>query len=61
LDFLLAPKSPQGNVQSDTLLFYVTDEKGKWFGNKSGSEISINSYTKSLIKFSLKGREILPF
>jgi len=52
----ISTKSPQGNVQSDTLLFYVTDEKGKWFGNKSGSEISNKFLYKSNIKFPKAGK-----
>ena len=48
-------KSPIGNVQSDTLLFYITNEKGKWFGNKSGSVISNKFLYKSNIKFPKAG------
>lgn len=47
----MSTKSPSGNVQTDTLMFYVTDEKGKWFGNKSGSIIKNKFLYKSNIKF----------
>lgn len=44
-------KSPSGNEQTDTIMFYVTDEKGKWFGNKSGRIIKNKFLYKSNIKF----------
>jgi len=47
----ISTKSPSGNVQNDTLIFYVTDEKGKWFGNKSGDIITNKFLYKSNIKF----------
>ena len=51
----ISTKSPSGNVQTDKLMFYVTDEKGKWFGNKSGDIIKNKFLYKSNIKFPEAG------
>jgi len=51
----ISTKSPSGNVQNDTLMFYITDEKGKWFGNKSGDIIKNKFLYKSNIKFPEAG------
>ena len=51
----LSTSSPSGNVQNDTLIYYVTDEKGKWFGNKNGDIIKNKFLYKPNIKFSEVG------
>ncbi len=48
-------KSPFGNTQSDTTLFYLTNEKGKWFGDKKGELIRNKFLYKTKIKFPKTG------
>ncbi len=48
-------QSPSGNIQSDTLMFYVADEKGEWFGNKNGETINNKFLYKSNIQFVESG------
>lgn len=48
-------KSPSGNVQTDTIMYFLTDEKGKWFGKKRGKIIKNKFLYKSNIKFPEKG------
>lgn len=44
-------ESPSGNMKVDTVMYYVTDEKGKWFGEKSGDVVSNKFLYKANIKF----------
>lgn len=48
-------KAPSGNLQNDTIMYYVADEKGKWFGNKHGKIIKNKFLYKSNIRFSETG------
>lgn len=48
-------KAPSGNMQSDTIMYYISDEKGKWYGNKSGDIINNKFLYKSNIKFAEAG------
>lgn len=54
----VSTKSPSGNIQSDTLIFYVTDAKGKWFGDKSGDIIKNKFLYKPNIKFPEAGEYV---
>ena len=48
-------QSPSGNIQSDTVMYYIADEKGKWFGDKKGEIIENKFLYKSNIRFSEVG------
>ncbi len=48
-------KSPSGNTQIDTTLFYLTNEKGEWFGDKKGELIKNKFLYKPKIKFPETG------
>ena len=48
-------QSPSGNIQSDTVMYFVADEKGKWFGDKKGEIIENKFLYKSNIRFSEEG------
>jgi len=52
----ISTKSPSGNVQSDTVMYYVTDEKGKWFGNKRSDIVKNKFVYKPNIKFPEQGK-----
>ncbi|NPA44917.1 MAG: gliding motility lipoprotein GldH [Chlorobi bacterium] len=52
----ISTKSPSGNVQTDTVMYYVTDEKGKWFGDKSGDIVKNKFVYKPNIKFPEQGK-----
>ena len=54
----ISTKSPSGNIQSDSLMFYITDSKGKWFGKKRKSKISNKFLYKNHIRFPEKGSYI---
>ncbi len=43
--------SPKGHIFSDTLMYYIADDKGKWYGNKKGNLISNKFIYKSTIRF----------
>jgi len=51
----ISTQSPSGNIQSDTLVYYIADETGKWFGNKRGEIIKNKFLYKSNIRFPEKG------
>ncbi len=48
-------ESPTSNIQTDTIEFYISDAKGKWFGNTSGKTVSNLFLYKSNISFPEKG------
>ncbi len=48
-------QSPSGNIQSDTVMYFIADEKGKWFGDKNGEIIKNKFLYKSNIRFSEVG------
>ena len=54
----ISTQSPSGNIESDTIMFYVADEKGKWFGKKIRSVISNKFLYKQHIRFPERGKYI---
>ena len=46
---------PNGKTRSDTFQLYITDKKGLWKGNKSGSMVNFNHYLYKNIIFPIKG------
>ena len=48
-------QSPSGNTQSDTVMYYIADEKGKWFGDEKGEVIENKFLYKPNIRFSEVG------
>lgn len=51
----VSTKSPSGNIQSDTIMYFVSDEHGKWFGNEKGSSIDNKFLYKAFIRFPEEG------
>ncbi len=47
--------SPSGNIQKDTIEYYITDNVGKWFGKKRSNFIENKFLYKQNIKFPEKG------
>ena len=47
--------APDGNILSDTLQYYLADEKGKWFGKGFGDIHELNLPFKSNVYFPEKG------
>jgi gliding motility-associated lipoprotein GldH len=47
--------SPDGKSITDTLQFYLADEKGKWYGKGFGDIHELNLPYKSNVYFPLKG------
>jgi len=47
--------SPEGKIQSELLNFEITDNTGKWLGEKSGETIKNIFLYKQNIKFPTKG------
>ena len=47
--------SPTGTVQTDTLNYFIFDNKGKWFGEKNGNFIKNKFLYKNNIRFPIKG------
>jgi gliding motility-associated lipoprotein GldH len=52
----ISTESPSGINQTDTVMFYVADLKGKWYGRKKGKIVSNKFLYKSMIKFPEKGQ-----
>ena len=48
-------ESPSGNIQSDTIMYFITDDRGKWFGKEKGSFIENKFMYKAYIKFPETG------
>jgi gliding motility-associated lipoprotein GldH len=48
-------KSPDGKFITDTLEYYLADEKGKWFGKGFGEIHELNLPYKSNVYFPIKG------
>jgi gliding motility-associated lipoprotein GldH len=48
-------KSPDGKFITDTLEYYLADEKGKWFGKGFGDIHELNLPYKSNVYFPIKG------
>jgi gliding motility-associated lipoprotein GldH len=48
-------KSPDGKVISDTLQYFLADEKGKWYGRGFGDIHELNLPYKSNVFFPVKG------
>lgn len=48
-------ESPSGNIQSDTIMYFITDERGKWLGKEKGAFIENKFMYKAYIKFPEKG------
>ena len=51
----MSTESPSGNIQSDTIMYFVSDEHGKWFGNEKGSSIENKFLYKAFIRFPEEG------
>ncbi len=47
--------SPDGNKMTDTLEYYLADEKGNWFGKGSGDVRELNLPYRSRVFFPRKG------
>lgn len=47
--------SPEGKTVTDTLQYYLADEKGKWFGKGFGDISELNLPYKSNVYFPVKG------
>ncbi len=54
----ISVESPSGNIQNDTIMYYVADEIGKWFGKEKRTFIKNKFIYKPYIKFSEKGEYI---
>jgi gliding motility-associated lipoprotein GldH len=48
-------KSPDGKFITDTLQYYLADEKGKWYGRGFGDIHELNLPYKSNVFFPIKG------
>ncbi len=48
-------ESPSGNILKDTVMFYLSDAQGKWFGKKQGETINNKFIYKAHIRFPEKG------
>jgi gliding motility-associated lipoprotein GldH len=48
-------KSPDGKFITDTLQYYLADEKGKWYGKGFGDIHELNLPYKSNVFFPIKG------
>ncbi len=51
----ISSESPSGNILNDTVMFYITDERGKWYGKKHGDIIKNKFVYKPHIRFPEKG------
>jgi len=51
----ISTESPAGNLQSDTMMYFVADQSGKWYGEKKGSVINNKFLYKPIIKFPEEG------
>ena len=49
--------SPDGKTMTDTLEYYLADEKGNWFGKGSGDVHELDLPFRSNIYFPLKGND----
>ncbi|HPY67787.1 MAG TPA: gliding motility lipoprotein GldH [Bacteroidales bacterium] len=47
--------SPDGNKMTDTLEYYLADEKGNWFGRGAGDVHELNLPYRSMVFFPRKG------
>ena len=47
--------SPDGNKMTDTLEYYLADEKGNWFGRGPGDVHELNLPYRSMVFFPRKG------
>jgi gliding motility-associated lipoprotein GldH len=50
--------SPKGNSITDTLQYYLADDKGKWYGKGFGDIHELNLPYKSNVFFPLKGEYV---
>lgn len=53
--FFVTTTSPDGNTVTDTLQYYLADEKGKWYGKGFGDIHELNLPYKSNVYFPVKG------
>lgn len=51
-------KSPSGVVQRDTVMYNITDEKGRWYGDKNGNIIHYRFIYRNSISFPVTGEYI---
>ena len=54
----ISVESPSGNIQNDTIMYYIADETGKWFGKEKRPFIENKFIYKPYIKFPDKGEYI---
>ncbi len=52
---LIKSKSPSGNILNDTVMFFIIDKTGKWFGKKHGDVIKNKFLYKTHVLFPEKG------
>ena len=53
--FFVTTMSPDGDILSDTLQYFLADEKGKWYGKGFGDIHELNLPFRSNVYFPLKG------
>ncbi len=53
---IIDSESPSGNVLHDTVMFFISDDKGKWFGKQKGDIIRNKFLYKTHIRFPEKGQ-----
>ena len=51
----ISAKSPSGNLQSDTIMYFVADESGKWFGEENRTTVKNKFLYKLGVRFSESG------
>ncbi|MCK4663841.1 MAG: gliding motility lipoprotein GldH [Bacteroidales bacterium] len=56
LYLFICTKFPKGELTKDTLLCFLADEKGKWYGKGFGDIWSITTIYKQNVRFPQKGK-----
>lgn len=51
----ITTKSPSNTIQTDTILYYISDEYGKWYGEEKRKYIDYKLMYKPMIRFPEKG------
>lgn len=51
----VSTSSPEGNLITDTLMYYLADEKGNWFGKGIGDIHELKLPYKTNVFFPVKG------